>query len=58
MPGAPDSLFTMLMEKVLPAVVSDEKADKGRNRLFLANSGSQRFDIVSGDENELEEASR
>lgn len=47
MPGAPDSIFTLLMDTVLPAVLSDKKADKGQERLFLANSGSQRFDIVS-----------
>jgi hypothetical protein len=46
LPGAPDSIFTMLMETVLPAVVKDAKVDDGRPRLFLANSGSQRYDIV------------
>jgi hypothetical protein len=36
----------MLMETVLPAVVKDDEVDDGRPRLFLANSGSQRYDIV------------
>jgi hypothetical protein len=48
LPGAKDSLFTMLMETVLPAIVKDDEVDDGRPRLFLANSGSQRYDIVGG----------
>lgn len=46
MPGAKDSLFTMLMEEVLPRIVTDDEVDDGQERLFLANSGSQRYDVV------------
>lgn len=44
----PNSVLTKLMYDVLPAVVHDPSVDTpGRQRLYIVNSGSQRFDIVS-----------
>lgn len=42
------SLLKKLMDNVLPATVYDDEVLKGgRKRIYLANSGCQRFDIVS-----------
>lgn len=44
----PNSVLTKLMYDVLPSVVVDPTIDTpGRQRLYVANSGSQRFDVVS-----------
>ncbi len=48
LPGSSDSVLTKLMSDVLPAIVIDPEVDSsGRAKLYLANSGSQRGDVVS-----------
>lgn len=41
------SVLKKLMDDVLPHTVYNEERDTSTFRLFIANSGSQRFDVVS-----------
>ncbi|KAJ9091214.1 hypothetical protein QFC19_009210 [Naganishia cerealis] len=42
------SVLKKLMDDVLPGTVFNEEADADHFRLFVANSGSQRFDVFKG----------
>lgn len=47
--GHPDSLLTKLMNDILPTVVKDKARDRSdRAKLYMANSGCQRFQVVCG----------
>jgi hypothetical protein len=41
------SVLKKLMDDVLPGIVFNAEAEIEQFRLFVANSGSQRFDVVS-----------
>ncbi|KDN40783.1 hypothetical protein K437DRAFT_183508 [Tilletiaria anomala UBC 951] len=48
-PSDPDSLLNLLTNKVLPTVISTSNPERqGTPSIVLANSGSQRFDVYSG----------